>query len=87
MTQFYQMITKLQMTSITYVHTTRKETITIQTVLEKGVSPDMTNRILKERTQMVESLYKYFDQDFSESHRGKLYIYTLLDPRLKNYNV
>ena len=51
--QFYQMITKLEMKIITYVHTPRKETITIQTTLEKSVSPDMTKRILKVRTQMV----------------------------------
>ena len=30
MPQLYQMITKLEMSSITYVHTARKETITIQ---------------------------------------------------------
>jgi hypothetical protein len=81
------MITKLKMSSITYVHTTRKETITIQVALEKTVSPDMTKRILKARTQMVERMYKYFDTDLSESHRTKLYIFTLLDPRLKNYTM
>ncbi len=74
MSQLYQMITKLEMSSITYVHTVRKETITIQTALEKTVSPDMTKRILKVRTQMVENMYKYFDTDLSESHRAKLYI-------------
>ena len=36
---------------------------------------------------MVESMYKYFDSDLSESHRVKLYISTLLDPRFKNYNM
>jgi hypothetical protein len=41
----------------------------------------MMKHILKVRTQMVESMYKYFDSDLSESHRTKLYIYTLLDPR------
>ncbi len=30
--------------------------------------------ILKARTQMVESIYKYFDLDLSESHRAKLYV-------------
>ena len=87
MSQFYQMITKPQMTSITYVHTARKETITIQVALQKAVRPDMTKRILKARTQMVESMYKHFDTGLSESHRAKLYICTLLDPRFKNYNM
>ncbi len=77
----YQMITKLEMTSITYVHTARKETITIQSALEKAVSPDMTKLILKTRTQMLEIMYIYFDAGLSESHRAKLYICTLLDPR------
>jgi hypothetical protein len=35
---------------------------------------------------MVEIMYKYFDSDLSESHRAKLYICTLLDPRFKSYN-
>jgi hypothetical protein len=43
--------------------------------------------ILKVRTQMVESIYKYFDLDLSESHRAKLYICTLLDPRFKRFNM
>ena len=47
----------------------------------------MTKRILKARTQMVKSMYKYFDEGFSESHRAKLYICTLLDPMFKNYNM
>ena len=59
--------------------------ITIDEALEKAVRPDMMKRILKARTQMVESMYKYFDSDLSESHRAKLYICTLLDPRFKNY--
>ena len=87
MPQLYQMITKLEMSSITYVHTARKETITIQAALQKAASPDMTKHILKARTQMVESMYKYFDAGLSESHRAKLYICTLLDPRFKNYNM
>ncbi len=87
MSQLYQMITKLEMRSITYVHTARKETITIQTALENAANPDMTKRILKARTQMVESMYEYFDAGLSESHRAKLYICTLLDPRFKNYNM
>ena len=33
MPQLYQMITKLEMSSITYVHTARKETITIRAKL------------------------------------------------------
>jgi len=59
----------------------------IQTALEKAANPDMTKRILKARTQMVESMYEYFDAGLSESHRAKLYICTLLDPRFKNYNM
>ena len=46
---------------------------------------DKMKLILKVRTQMVESMYKYFDAGLSESHRAKLYICTLLDPRFKNY--
>ena len=30
---------------------------------------------------------QYFDLDLSESHRVKLYIYTLLDPRFKKFNM
>ncbi len=86
MSQLYQIITKLEMTTMTYVHTSRKESITIDETLEKDVRPDMMKPILKVRTQMVESMYKYFDSDFSESHGAKLYICTLLDPRFKNYN-
>ena len=55
--------------------------------LEKAAGPDMTKRILKARTQMVESVYEYFDTALSESHRVKLYICTLLDPRFKTYNM
>jgi hypothetical protein len=36
---------------------------------------------------MVESMYKYFDSELSESHRDKLCICTLLDPRFKNYDM
>ncbi len=42
-----------------------------------GVTPPMV--------QMVESIYRYFDLDLSESHRVKLYIFTLLDPRFKKF--
>ena len=86
MPQVYQMITKLEMSTMTYVHTSRKESISIDEALQKAVRPDMMKRILKARTQMVESMYKYFDSDLSESHRAKLYICTLLDPRFKHYN-
>jgi len=65
MPQLYQMITKLEMTTMTYVHTSPKESITIDEAL---------------------GMYKYFDSDLSESHRAKLYICTLLDPRFKHYN-
>jgi hypothetical protein len=60
MSQVYQMITKIEMTTTTYVHTSRKESITIDEALEKPVRPDMMKHILKTRTQMVESMYKYF---------------------------
>ena len=86
MPQVYQMITKLEMSTMTYVHTSRKESISIDEALQKAVRPVMMKRILKARTQMVESMYKYFDSDLSESHRAKLYICTLLDPRFKHYN-
>jgi len=36
---------------------------------------------------MVQSIYKYFDSDLSESHRAELNICTLLDPWFKNYNM
>ncbi len=36
---------------------------------------DKMKIILKDRTQMVECMYKYFDLDLSESHRTKLYIH------------
>ena len=42
---------------------------------------DMMKHILKARTQMVESIYKYFDSDLSESQRAKLYTSTLLYPQ------
>ena len=68
------------MTIITYVHTTRKKTIPIHTVLEKTFRPEMMTGILKSRIQMVESMYRYFDSNLSQSHRDKLFICTLLDP-------
>jgi hypothetical protein len=68
MPQVYQMITKLEMSTMTYVHTSQKESIGIDEVLQ-AVRPDMMKRILNARTQMVESMYKYFDSDLSESHR------------------
>jgi hypothetical protein len=69
------------------IRTRPTETISIQEALEKAASPDMTKHILKARTQMVESMHKFFDTGLSESHRAKLYICTLLDPRFKNYNM
>ena len=48
--------------------------------------PEKMKVILRARTQMVESIYKHFDLDLSESHRAKLYIFTLLDPRFKKFN-
>ena len=81
------MIAKLEMPSITYVHTVQKETILVHATLEKAFRPEMMKGILKVRTQMVESMYRYFDSNLSESHRAKLYICTLLDPRFKNYNM
>jgi hypothetical protein len=74
------------MPKITYVHTTQRETISIREALKKPVIPEKIKLILKVRTQMVESVYKYFDLDLSESHRVKLYICTLLDPRFKKFN-
>ena len=74
------------MSIITYIHTARKKTITIQVAIDQAANTDMTKHILKARTQMVESIYRYFDSDLSESHRTKLYICTLLDPRFKHYN-
>ena len=81
------MITKLEMPSITYVHTTRKETILMHAALEKTFGSEMMKGILKTRTQMVEIMYRYFDSNLSESHLVKLYNCTLLDTRFKNYNI
>ena len=44
--------------------------------LQKAVRSDMFKHILRARTQMVESMYKYYDVNLSESHRAKLYIHT-----------
>ncbi len=41
--------------------TSPKEIITIDEALEKAVRPDMMNHILKVRTQMVQNVYKYFE--------------------------
>ena len=57
------------------------ETIPMYVALEKSFSPEMMKGILKVRTQMVDNIYRYFDSNLSESHRVKLYICTLLDPR------
>ncbi len=86
MPQLHQMISGLQMPKITYVHTTQRETISTRESLEKAVMSEKMKLILKTRTQMVESINKYFDLDLSESHRAKLYICTLLDPRFKKFN-
>jgi hypothetical protein len=80
------MISGFQIPKIVYVHTTQRETISIHEVLEKTVMSEKMKLILKVRTQMVEIIYKYFDVDLSESHRVKLYIFTLLDPRFKKFN-
>jgi hypothetical protein len=80
------MIRGLQMPKITYVHTAQRETISILEALEEVVMSEKMKLILKTRTQMVESIYKYFDLDLSESHRTKLYICMLLDPRFKKFN-
>jgi hypothetical protein len=82
-----QMIAKLEMPSITYVHTAQKETIPVYATLENAFRPEMMKGNLKARTQMVESMYRYFDSNLSESHRAKLFICTLLDPRSNNYNM
>ena len=47
MSQMYQMITKLEIASITYAHTTMKETIPIHTALEKDFRSEMMKGILK----------------------------------------
>jgi len=61
---------RLVMPKITYVHTAQRETIFILEALEKTVMPDKMKLILKARTQMLESIYKYFDLDLLESHRA-----------------
>jgi hypothetical protein len=61
----------------------QRETISIEATLEKVLMSENLKLILKVRTEMVERIYKYFDLDFSESHRPKLYICTLLEPRAK----
>ena len=87
MPQLHQMISGLQMPNITYVHTAQRETISIHEAIEKAVMTDKMKLILKARIQIVESMYKYFDLELSESHRAKLYICTLLDPRFKKFNM
>jgi hypothetical protein len=77
------MISASEMPKITYVHTVQRETISIHETLETVVMPEKTKLILKDKTQMVESMCKYFDLGLSESDRVKLYICTLLDPRFK----
>ena len=54
---------------------------------QKVFSPEMMKGILNTTTQMVERMYRYFDSNLSESRRVKLYIFTLLDPKFKNYNM
>ena len=44
-------------------------------LLQKAVRPDMMKHVLRVRTQMVEVMYNL---NLSESHRVKLYIWTLL---------
>jgi hypothetical protein len=41
--------------------TSPKESISIDEALEKAVRPDMIKLILKARTQMIQSVYKYFE--------------------------
>jgi hypothetical protein len=86
MPQLHQLISALEMPKITYVHTAQRETISIHEALVKAVMPEKMKLILKARTQMMESIYKYFDLGLSESHRAKLYICTLLDRRFKKFN-
>ena len=66
------MISGFQMPKITYVHTAQRETISIHEALEKAVMSEKMTLILKVRTQMVESIYKYFDLDLSESNNSQL---------------
>ena len=66
------MICQLEIPNITYVHTAQRETISRDEALEKADIQDMMKHILKVRTQMVQSIYKYFDSDLSGSHLAKL---------------
>ncbi len=68
--------------SLRHCRRTVCRSISIHEELEKAVMSEKMTLILKSRTQMVENIYKYFNLDLSESHRAKLYICTLLDPRL-----
>ena len=65
MPQLYQLISKLEMHNITYLHTTQRPgTISIDEAPEKTVIPDMISmmqHILKARTHMVQSIYTHFD--------------------------
>ena len=82
MSQLHQMISNLQSRNITYVHTVQRETISIDETLEKAVMSDKVNLILKSRTQMVESIYKYFEfsiescQNLIESSYIMIYLHT-----------
>jgi len=56
MLQLYEMITKLEMPTITYVHTARQETISIDAALEEAVRPDMMKRINTETNTHTSSV-------------------------------
>ena len=87
MPQLYQMIHKLSISSITYVHTGKKETMSIDEVLSSSMDSQKMKLIVAARSQMVENIYARFDTNLSESHRAKLYICTILDPRFKKYQM
>ena len=36
---------------------------------------------------MMKGIYRYFDMNLTESHRAKMYICTLLDPRFKSHKM
>lgn len=76
----------LSLQSITY-HTGKKETVYIEEALSKTINRDDLKLIVGARARMVESIYRYFNTNLSESHRAKMYICTLRDPRLKSYKM
>ena len=81
------MINKLSSPSIEYVHTGKKETMSIDEVLSTSMDSQKMKLIVGARSQMVENIFARFDTNLSESHRAKLYICTILDPKFKSYQM